>query len=427
MSDYLTIFPASKTKKMKNTSFILLLSLLLLLPVAPIAAQPAVTTLPEAAGLSIDRLERFSKYLETEIEAGRQPGAVVMIARRGALVHEKAYGYSDLTDRSPMQTDQIFYIQSMTKPIMAVAFMMLYEEGHFFLTDPISKYLPQFKTPRVAKDPQAGAAGETEPANKEITIAHVLSHTAGFSHGLGQSQLDRDYAKALYVQEHQTISDRVNALAELPLVGHPGEQWYYSAAPDVLAVLIEHFSGQPVAEFLRERLFDPLGMDDTGYNLTKDQQARMVSLHAKHPTGMLIKSPRQMPMEGNTVHGGTHALFSTAGDYMKFCQMLLDGGQANGRQFLSPKTIELMTMNHVGDLYNGPGQGFGLGLGVTTNVADSKANGSVGQYYWSGAYNTHFFIDPQEELIAIIMTQTASYSSLLGDKLRQFVYQAIVD
>lgn len=412
---------------MKNFTFHLILLLVLVVPLSPAMAQPATAAVPEIAGLSVNRLERFSSFLEEEIEQGNQPGAVVLIARRGVLAHEQAYGYDNLATKSPMQTDDIFYIQSMTKPIMSVAFMMLYEEGHFFLTDPISKYLPQFKDPKVAKDVEAGAAGETEPANKEITIAHVLSHTAGFSHGLGQSQLDRDYARALYMQEHQTITDRVNALAELPLVGHPGEQWYYSAAPDVLAALIEHFTGQPVAEFLRERLFDPLNMNDTGYNLTEEQQKRMASLHITSQEGKLIPSPRQTPMTGNTVHGGTHALFSTAADYMKFCQMLLNDGRANGRQFLSPKTIELMTMNHVGDLYDGPGQGFGLGFGVTTNVANAKANGSVGQYYWSGAYNTHFFIDPEEELVAIIMTQTAPYSSFLGDKLRQFVYQAIVD
>ena len=280
---------------------------------------------------------------------------------------------------------------------------------------------------QVAKDVNEGAEGETEAANKEITIAHLLSHTAGFSHGLGGSKLDQDYAKSLYYNPHETIEDRVNTLTKMPLIGHPGEQWYYSASPDVLALLIEHFSEMPVAEFLSERLFKPLGMEDTDYNLTSEKQGRMVKLHVFDKEGKLINSPRQTPMQGNTVHGGTHGLFSTASDYSRFCQMLLNGGKYNGHQLLSPKTIELMTSDHVGDLYESPGQGFGFGFGVTTDLATSKALGSVGQYYWNGAYNTHFFIDPEEELFAIVMTQTAPYSNFLADKLRQLVYQAIVD
>lgn len=412
---------------MQNNRLFLPLILCLLFSCFSSFGQPMPRIQSETSGMSVDRLDRFSRYIEGEIEAGRQPGAVLMIARRGELVHEQAYGYSSLTDKSPMRLDQIFYIMSMTKPIMSVAFMMLYEEGHFSLTDPISKYLPQFKNPRVAKDPEAGANGETVPADQEITIAQVLSHTAGFSHGGSENQLVRDYSQAVYGQKHETIADRVNAMSEIPLLGQPGEQWVYSSSPDILAVLIEHFTGQLVAEFLKERLFDPLGMEDTGYNLTKDQQKRMVQLHIMNSEGKLVNSPRQTPVEGNTVHGGAAGLFSTAGDYLKFCRMLLNGGRGNGQQLLSPKTIELMTMNHVGDLYDWPGMGFGLGFGVITDVAESKSPASVGLYCWSGAFNTQFFVDPQEELIAVIMTQTAPYSNLLWEKLLQFTYQAIVD
>lgn len=216
-------------------------------------------------------------------------------------------------------------------------------------------------------------------------------------------------------------------MASIPLLGHPGEQFVYSSSPDILAALIEHFSGKPVAAFLQERLFSPLGMKDTGYNLSEEQQKRMVQLHVTNKEGQLINSPRQMPMSGNTVHGGAAGLFSTADDYLKFCQMLLNGGKSNGHQFLSPKTIELMTMNHVGDMYDYPGLGFGLGFGVTTDVVESQSLGSLGMYCWSGAFNTQFFIDPKEELIAIIMTQTTPYSNVLWNKLLQFVYQAIID
>lgn len=382
---------------------------------------------PVIAGMSAERLERYSRYLEGEIEAGRLPGAVVLIARQGRVVHERAYGYSSLADEHPMRTDQLFSIMSMTKPIMSVAFMMLYEEGHFLLTDPLSKHLPQFSEPRVVPDPEAGADGETTPAGQEITIAQVLTHTAGFPGGGNEHQLAKDYSQALYGQQHETIADRVSAMAELPLLYHPGERWVYSASTDILAVLIEHFTGRPVAQFLQERLFDPLDMADTGYNLTEDQQQRLARFYVTNADGQLVESSRQIPATGNTVHGGAAGLFSTAGDYLKFCQMLLNGGRADGKQLLSPKTIELMTMNHVGDLYDWPGMGFGLGFGVTTDVAESRAPGSPGMYTWSGALNTHFIIDPEEELIAMILTQTRPYSNDMWYRLLQFSYQAVVD
>ena len=263
----------------------------------------------------------------------------------------------------------------------------------------------------------------------EISIAQLLSHTAGFSHGLGANKLEEDTRNALYYTPHKDIEARVNALVSVPMIGQPGEQWYYSASPDVLSLLIEHFSGMNTLEFLQQRLFDPLEMTDTGYNLDEEQQKRMVTLYYWDQERKLVVSPQQTPMEGNTIYGGTHGMFSTAGDYMKFCQMLLNGGSSNGHQFLSPKTIALMTENHVGDFREAgsPGHGFGLGFGVKTDLSDSKSLGSVGQYYWSGAYNTYFFIDPAEDLVAVLMTQTAQYTNFYADKMRQFVYQAIVE
>ncbi|MBK8503161.1 MAG: beta-lactamase family protein [Saprospiraceae bacterium] len=408
-------------------SFQLLLSFQLIL-VGFTYTQTAGTIHREVvAGISEDRLQRYEHFLQTEIEDGRIAGAVSLISRDDSLAHDQSMGYKNLNTREKMNSDQIFYIQSMTKPIVSVAFMMLYEEGYFLLSDLVSKYLPAFDSLRVIVDPQSGADGATERIEKPVTIAHLLSHTAGFSHGLGGSRLDKDILQALYYQPQKNIESRVNTLVHLPLVGQPGEQWYYSAAPDVLALLIERFSGKTAAQFLQERIFAPLGMDDTGYNLPKEKQGRMAQVHNLNPQGQLVTSERQTPMEGNTVYGGTHGLFSTARDYLQFCRMLLNDGQLNGHQFLSRKTIELMTKNHVGDLYSASGQGFGLGFGITTDLADSKATGSIGQYYWSGAFCTYFFIDPAENLIALLMTQTAPYSNFYGSKMRQFVYQAIVD
>jgi CubicO group peptidase (beta-lactamase class C family) len=315
----------------------------------------------------------------------------------------------------------------MTKAVVTTAFMMLYEEGHFHLNDPVAKYLPQFKDPVVTLDAESGKAGKTEPAKGPIRIIHLLTHTAGLSHGLGPSQLDRDYMEGMYMQPNKTIEDRVNAMAALPLMGHPGEQWYYSASPGVLSLLIEHFSGMTAADFLEERLFKPLGMEDTGYNVPKEEQDRMVTLYNSDAEGMLSLSSRQTPVEGNTVFGGGNGLFSTASDYIKFCSLYLHKGRVNGQQLLSPKTIELMAQNHVGDLYMAPGFGFGIGFAVIEDLSATKMLGSVGQLSWGGAFSTYFFIDPQEELAAVLMTQVSPYSDFFGEKMRQFIYQAIVD
>lgn len=379
------------------------------------------------AGLSDTRLSRYGAFIKKEISSGQIPGGVSLVVRNDEVAHSQAFGFEDIQRKTRMTKDQIFYIQSMTKPIITVAFMMLYEEGHFFLSDPVSKYLPYFENIKVAIDVNNGASGPTDPINEPITIAHLLSHTAGFSHGLGASQLDKEVLRALYFEPQKNIASRVKTLASMPLVGQPGEQWYYSAAPDVLSLLIEKFSGTTTADFLRKRIFEPLQMNDSGYNLTKSQSKRVVKLHSIDDQGLLGKSERQPNATGNTVFGGTHGLFSTASDYMKFCKMLLNNGEWKGRRYLSRKTIELMTADHVGELYGTPGQGFGLGFGVTTNLAKSQAVGSVGQYYWSGAYCTYFFIDPKEKLIAIFMTQMASYTGYYGQKMRQYVYQAIDD
>ncbi|TQO37262.1 CubicO group peptidase (beta-lactamase class C family) [Arenibacter algicola] len=413
---------------MKNTNAIITLLFLLLILAVPANGQTGSNALSSVniSGIDKERLNRYDDFLKKEISEGRIPGAVSYIMRRGEIVHETAYGYSSLADKTPIRQDQLFHIMSMTKPIVTAAFMMLYEEGYFSLTDPVSKYLPQFKNLQVAKNVDQGATGETEQANKEITINHLLTHTAGFSHGLGGTKLDNEIAKALYSEPHKDIESRVNAMLEMPLIGHPGEQWYYSASPDVLALLIEHFSGMTTAEFLKDRIFDPLDMKDTGYNISKENKGRWMPVHNLDKQGNLINSKTQLPTEGNTIYGGTHGLFSSASDYMKFCQMLLNKGQFKGKHLLSPKTVDIMTMNQVGNLYEAAGQGFGLGFGVTTDLADSKALGSVGQYYWSGAYCTYFFIDPKEELIVILMSQLQPYNNYYGEKMRQMVYQSLI-
>ena len=377
------------------------------------------------SGLSSERLERYDAFYQKEIDEGRLPGVVTLIYKNGEKAHESALGYSNAASKTPMRTDQIFFIQSMTKPIISTAFMMLYEEGYFFLNDPISKYLPEFKDMKVVKDPEIGSSSGLEAAKSQITIAQVLSHTAGFLHGIGPTKLDEEVREAIYISNPKTIEERVRALASQPLASHPGEKWNYSASPDILARLIEVFTGTSPAEFLKTRLFDPLGMKDTGYNLTEEQAKRMVQLHQLDDSGKVLNAERQTPTSGNTVFGGTHGLFSTAQDYSLFAQMMLNGGEWNGKRYLSRKTVEIMSINQSGDLFQDPGKGFGLGFAVVDDLGDSKALSSEGTFYWSGAFCTYFFIDPKEKMVAVFMTQLNPFSSHYENKFRQMVYQAV--
>jgi len=377
-------------------------------------------------GISQSRLRHFENYITREIAEGKIPGAATLIKRNGETVYQSAMGQSSVTDKREMKENDIFFIQSMTKPIITAAFMMLYEEGHFQLTDPVSKYLPAFNNLRVVKNLQDGIKGETVPLKREIIIADLLSHTAGFTHGIGQGKYENEVAAEIF-KPYKTVQERVDKLLTLPLLGQPGEQWAYSEAPDILSVLIEKFSGQNTNQFLTERIFMPLRMKDTGYNLTKEQQARVVKVHAPDKSGVLQNTTQQPKMEGNTLWSGVNALFSTSEDYSHFCQMLLNGGKYNDVQLLSRKTVELMTMNHSGNLFNTPGEGFGYGFAILEDVSATNNLGSKDLFYWAGAFNTHFFIDPKEKLIAIFMTQTSAFDWYYHQKLRQLVYQAIVD
>ncbi len=378
-------------------------------------------------GVSIDRLTRLENFVKDEISKGNIPGAVTMIMRNGKIIHHSALGFKDVNENVLMDKNDLFYIQSMTKPIITVAFMMLYEEGYFSLTDPISKFIPSFKKVRVAKDLSKGLASPTDSLESEITIAQILSHTSGLTHGLGSNPYELEFRKA-YFKPWSTIEQRASSITNFPLLGQPGKQWRYSAGPDVISMLIEKFSGMSTQEFLSQRIFQPLGMDDTGYNLTKAQLARVVKLHSKSPTGGPIKlSAMQPKAEGVTLFSGVNGLYSSAKDYGIFCQMLINGGKSNGKQLLSRKTVDLMTTNHAGSLFSRAGEGFGLGFAVVTDVGATKLPGSNGLFYWSGANNTHFFIDPKEHLIALFLTQESNHTIMYHDRLRQLVYQALVD
>jgi CubicO group peptidase (beta-lactamase class C family) len=410
---------------MKFTRIFLICQVVILSSTIHLNAQMLDTVV---SGISLNRLQRYENYLKKEINEGKIPGAVAMVSRNGKIVYHESFGYRNLEEKIAMEKEDLFSLASMTKPIISVAFMMLYEEGHFSLKDPVSMYLPKFKNLLVIKDAETGKEGETEPLNREITIADLLTHTSGMSHGSGNSKLDQDFKSARY-RKHNTVLSRVNSYLEIPLTSQPGAQFYYSAAPDVLSVLIEQFSGLSTIEFLKKRLFVPLKMNSTGYNIAPADQYRRVQLHEQNKEGMLVNSATQPAMYGNTIWAGTSGLFSSASDYLKFCQMLLNNGESNGQRFLSRKTIALMTTNQIGDITLKTMQGhqFGLGFAVVTDVAATKVLGSEGVYFWGGAFNTHFFIDPKEKIVAVFMTQEAAFSWEYHNKLQQLVYQSLVD
>ncbi|MFK8164958.1 MAG: serine hydrolase domain-containing protein [Lewinella sp.] len=370
-----------------------------------------------------DKFASYTDYIQKEISEAHISGAVSLIVKDGEVLHQGAWGMSDREADVAMKTDDVFHLMSMTKPIVSVALMQLWEKGMFKLDDPVSKHLMGFSNLRVAKDVSEGKDGETVPVKSAITIRQVLSHTAGFSHGLSGTALDNDIAMALYFSPQKDIKSRVRTLTQLPMIGQPGEQWSYSASPDIAALLIEHFTGETVAEYLHKRIFKPLGMKDTGYNMTAAQAARMPKLY-KPVDGKLERDLMQMPASGHTVFGGSHGLLSTTADYGKFCEMLVNGGKANGKRILKAKTLKLMTENHIGNNVFRPGHTFGLGFGVAVDVPEDGLD-STGRFYWSGAYATYFFVDPANDLYAILMTQTSGNRQPYGDELRKVVYRGI--
>ena len=407
---------------MKLTKLILILFSLLF--VGEISAQaPKIV-----AGINLDRVKRLEKFVQSEMEKGNIPGAVTMIIHNGQVVHQGALGYKNVATKTPMTTDDLFYIQSMTKPIISVAFMMLYEEGYFKLNDPVSKFLPEFKNLRVARSSYDDAYAPTDSLKSQITMTQLLSHSGGLTHGLNQNPVQNRFRNAYFNPGFKTIQERVAVMTKFPLVAQPGTEWNYSAGPDVLCVLIEKFTGMSVNEFLKARIFDPLEMKHTGYNVPKEEQSKIVSVHTKSKNGTLSLATMQPPFENVTVWSGVNGLFSSVSDYATFCQMLLAGGTYKGKQYLSRKTIELMTANHTGDFYPElPGTGWGLGFAVVTDGPATKTPASKGLFFWGGANNTHFFIDPKEKLIGLFMTQESHFTWEYHNSLRQMVYQTLAD
>ena len=382
-------------------------------------SPPLSEASPESVGMSSSRLEKIDQMLKTAIESQEVPGAVALIARNGKIVFKEAYGIVDAKGREA-KTDDIFRIASQTKAITSTAVMMLWEEGKFRLDDPISKYIPEFKNPQVLDTyNEEDGTYTTIPANKEITIRHLLTHTSGLGYGVisGDPRIKALYNKAgvtdLFTTQKITIEESVKKLAKLPLHHHPGEDWTYSEGLDVLGYFIEVVSGLKFDEYLRTRIFDPLGMDDTWFYLPKTKSGRLVevleSKDGKWSTRPKTFYDKDYPVKGSkTFFSGGAGLSSTVQDYATFLQMYLNGGELNGVRILSRKTVESILGNQAGDLWeNNGGRYQGLAFGVVNQAGQDMGGwGSVGTFDWGGYFNTQYFADPKEKLIGLLFKQT---------------------
>ncbi len=397
---------------------------------------------PESVGMSTERLARIDQMVAGEVQNGNLPGAVALIARKGKIVFWKAYGMADNQAGKEMKRDAIFRIASQTKAITSTAVMMLWEEGKFQLDDPISKYIPEFKNQQVLKSfHYADTTWTGEPVKKEITIRHLLTHTSGIGYGIIDSneQMKMIYQKAgvtdLFTTENITITESVKKLAKLPLHHQPGENYTYSEGLDVLGYFIEIVSGMPFDQFLRTRIFDPLGMNDTRFYLPDDKASRLVAVQ-HNINGKWEKYPvtfydTDYPVKGaKAFFSGGAGLSSTVKDYATYLQMYLNGGEYNGIRLLSRKTVEVILSNQIGNIWGeNSDTKYGLAFGLLTENGEAKGGkGSAGTFDWGGYFNTQYFADPKEQVIGLIFKQTQGpVNDVTGWKFRQMVFQTIDD
>lgn len=404
-------------------------------------AQKPASDKPESVGISSERLQRINQLIERKIKDEKIVGAVALVARRGKVVHLAAAGKADAEAGKAMKPDAIFRIYSMSKPITTVAAMMLYEEGKFQIDDPVAMYLPEFKDVQVY-----GEGGTLVKPKSPMTIRHLMSHTSGLTYGFfGNTEVDKLYRAANLMGSESTLAEFTQKLAKLPLLFHPGEQWNYGVNTDVLGRLVEVWSGLPLDEFFRQRIFKPLGMADTGFDVPASKIERFTTNYQWGANPLAIGDVAGQRIVGDhpsksryarpaKFFSGGGGLVSTAQDYLRFCQMLLNGGTLDNVRLLSPKTIQLMTSEHTKHaklpqmgVTLGSGAAFGLGFRVVTDTAENQRIGSVGTFDWSGAASTSFFIDPKEQLIAIFMTQKMPFDTRLMADFRTMVYQAIIE
>lgn len=421
-----------------RSGFRILFAFALLLLFATTCVTPSARTVkysviaPESVDLSSEHLEEITKKLEDDVAKGMIPGAVVLVARKGEIAYLISTGYQNKKTGIPMSRDSIFRIYSMTKPIVTVAVLMLYEEGKLKLSDPLFKYLPEFKNMKVGVEIIDKETGDIEkfitvPAKRQITIQDLLTHTSGFTYGfIGTSSVKQMYLKAGILNTNQTLAEFVNKLSKIPLFFQPGTKWDYSRSTDVLGRVVEVVSGMTLDRFLEEMIFRPLGMKDSGFYVKKEDIARLTEPVNIPP--VLLTNATALPK----MLSGGGGLVSTVDDYYRFLHMLLNGGEIDGRRILKKETVTLMTGDHLGTLskrtdpFYRPGKGYGFGIGFAVRKEHKGwKEGSVGDYWWGGFAGTYFWVDPKEELITIFMIQNPSLREHYRPLMRDLVYKTI--
>ncbi|MDA7723701.1 beta-lactamase family protein [Pseudomonadales bacterium] len=440
----------------------LVLVLAVMLVVAPASAKEMSSTKPERQGFSSERLEKLTQLMNAKVEDGTMVGGMGMIARNGKIIYSQTYGQADREAGKAMTDDAIYRIYSMTKPITGVALMMLYEEGKFRLNDPIAMYIPEMANLQVALS-TAGTGivsdgttsttigsgdeslvGQTRKPTRQPTIRDLMTHTAGLTYGVfGNTEVDQAYRKAGLLGD-MDLKEFVTALGKLPLQYDPGSQWHYSVSVDVQGYLVEVLSGMKFSEFLQQRIFGPLDMKDTAFKVNEGNKDRLTQLYKpKGVTADNYFSPATGSglevadafisagyIYGGKFESGGGGLIATARDYLRFSQMMLNGGELDGVRILSPKTVDLMTTNHIGDMglgFGRKGVGFGLDFAVVLNPGEVGEVSSAGEYNWGGAAGTRFWIDPQEQLIGLFMVQSIPHRTRLADDFKVMTYQALVE
>lgn len=404
---------------------------------APLPGQAPARTTGSAPATTTARFERLKTALDEYVTQGRLAGSVTLVARHGKVVFLHASGHRDRESGTPMQTDSLFRIASQTKALVSVAVMMLQEQGDLLITDPVGRHLPAFAKTSVAV-PRDGGGYEVVEAKRPVTIRDLLTHTAGLGYGQGVAA-DRWKEAGIqgwyFADRDEPIGATVDRIAALPFDAQPGERWVYGYATDILGVVVERVSGLTLDEFLRTRIFTPLKMRDSHFFVPAAERQRLATVYSATPSGLeRAPDPGGMVGQGQYVDGprksfsGGAGIVSTASDYARFLQMLVNGGELDGVRLLSPKSVELMTVDHVGSRYENPGVGFGLGFSVVKDLGARGVPGSVGEFGWGGAYHSTYWVDPREGLVVVYLTQLIPAGGLDDHgKLRALVYQALVD
>ena len=423
-----------------------LILILFILTSVPTWGQTLSTAEPESVGMSSERLERLTSTLEGYVSDERIAGAVAIVARKGKIAYLEAVGMRDRESNSPMELDSIFRIASQTKALTSTCIMILQERGQLLISDPLAKYMPEFANGTVAIDNSRGGY-DVVAARRAITIRDLLTHTSGISYGNGlavDEWREADVVGWYFAKRDEPIRETIRRMGALPANAQPGESWVYGYNTDILGALVEVVSGQPFDVFLQNEILDPLGMNDTHFYLPEEKTDRLVTVYSSTADGGIELAPTPGYMQDRGIFGtvgqgqyidgprtsfsGGAGLLSTARDYATFLQMMLNGGEFNGARILSPNTVKLMTVNHLGEVSFRPGQGFGLGFSVVTDLGARGAPGSVGEFGWAGAYHSTYWADPEEELAAVYLTQLIPAINVDDNvKFRALLYQAIID